>query len=77
MTRGLLLSGILVVLAGQYAPVAAAELGVATPRTTVHTYIKRERWYYGGCPAYTCSSLYGAYGPYGGTAYWARYTRGW
>jgi hypothetical protein len=47
-----------------------------SPRTTVHTYIKRERWSYVGCPAYTCSSLYGAYGPYGGRAYWARYT-GW
>jgi hypothetical protein len=76
MTRRLLLSGVLFVLAGQYAPVAAAELGVTSPRTTVHTYINRERRYYVGCPAYTCSSLYGAYGPYGGSAYWARYT-GW
>jgi hypothetical protein len=76
MTRRLLLLGVLFVLAGQYAPVAAAELGVMLPRTTVHTYIKRERWSYVGCPAYTCSSLYGAYGPYGGRAYWARYT-GW
>ena len=34
---------------------------------------------HGGCPErYTCHSLYGAYGPYGGTAYWARYTlSGW
>ena len=76
MTRRLLLLGVLFVLAGQYAPVAAAELGVMSPRTTVHTYIKREHRYYVGCPAYTCSSLYGAYGPYGGSAYWARYT-GW
>ena len=30
------------------------------------------------CPSGTCSSLYGAYRPYGGTAYWARYTyEGW
>ena len=29
----------------------------------------------GACPdAYTCSSLYGAYGPFGGAAYWSRYT---
>jgi hypothetical protein len=34
---------------------------------------------HGGCPErYICYSLYGAYGPYGGTAYWARYTlSGW
>jgi hypothetical protein len=33
----------------------------------------------GGCPdEYSCYSLYGAFGPYGGTAYWARYTiSGW
>ena len=30
------------------------------------------------CPTGTCSSLYGAYGPYGGTLYWSRYTySGW
>jgi len=29
------------------------------------------------CPGrYLCSSLYGAYGPYGGAAYWNRYTYG-
>jgi hypothetical protein len=29
------------------------------------------------CPdRYSCSSLYGAYGPYGGGAYWTRYTYG-
>ena len=27
---------------------------------------------------YSCSSLYGAYGPYGGAAYWSRFTyAGW
>jgi hypothetical protein len=32
-----------------------------------------------GCPdRYMCSSLYGAYGPWGGTAYWGAYTSvGW
>lgn len=32
-----------------------------------------------GCPdGYSCSPLYGAYGPYGGTAYWGGYTSvGW
>ena len=30
------------------------------------------------CPSGTCYSLYGAYGPYGGTVYWGRYTySGW
>jgi hypothetical protein len=30
------------------------------------------------CPSGTCSSLYGAYGPYGGTVYWGRFTySGW
>jgi hypothetical protein len=30
------------------------------------------------CPSGTCYSLYGAYGPYGGTVYWGRYTyAGW
>ena len=32
-----------------------------------------------GCPdPYSCAPLYGAYGPYGGAAYWTRYTyAGW
>ena len=32
-----------------------------------------------GCPdPYSCSSLYGAYGPFGGRAYWTRYVySGW
>ena len=31
-----------------------------------------------GCPDGTCYSLYGAYGPHGGPAYWTRYTyEGW
>jgi hypothetical protein len=34
-------------------------------------------WRHTCCPdRYTCSSLYGAYGPFGGTAYWTRYTYG-
>jgi hypothetical protein len=28
------------------------------------------------CPNYTCASLYGAYGPWGGVAYWSRYAYG-
>ena len=34
-------------------------------------------WSHTCCPSgYSCSSLYGAYGPYGGSAYWTRYTYG-
>jgi hypothetical protein len=34
-------------------------------------------WRHTCCPdRYSCSSLYGAYGPYGGAAYWSRYTYG-
>jgi hypothetical protein len=34
-------------------------------------------WRYTRCPdRYSCSSLYGAYGPYGGAAYWTRYSYG-
>jgi len=30
------------------------------------------------CPSGTCYSLYGAYGPYGGSRYWGQYTySGW
>jgi hypothetical protein len=29
------------------------------------------------CPSGTCYSLYGAYLPYGGSAYWGRYTSRW
>jgi len=78
MTRTLLLLlGILVVLPFQNAPAVAADMGITTPRTSVHTYIKRERHHYVGCPdGYSCYPLYGAYGPYGGKAYWAAYT-GW
>lgn len=40
----------------------------------VHTSVVRP-----ACPdPYSCSPLYGAYGPYGGAAYWTRYTySGW
>jgi hypothetical protein len=45
-----------------------------TRKVVVHTSIIRP-----ACPdPYSCSSLYGAYGPYGGAAYLTRYTySGW
>ena len=50
----------------------AAELplqgGVAQQRT-VHHYRYRL-----GCSSYSCTNLYGAYGPWGGRAYWAEYS---
>ena len=43
-------------------------------KVVAHTSVMRP-----ACPdPYSCSSLYGAYGPYGGAAYWSRYTySGW
>ena len=43
-------------------------------KVVAHTSVMRP-----ACPdPYSCSSLYGAYGPYGGAAYWTRYTyEGW
>jgi hypothetical protein len=36
---------------------------------------RRVCWH--GCPdRYSCSPLYGAYGPYGGSAYWGAYSYG-
>ncbi len=49
---------------------------VAHPDTCVHSrcFVRRPV-----CPdGYACFSLYGAYGPYGGSLYWTRYTHaGW
>jgi hypothetical protein len=45
--------------------------------TEVDVYPRRTRHRYEGCPdRYSCFSLYGAYGPYGGPAYWGAYTAG-
>jgi hypothetical protein len=43
-------------------------------KAVAHTSVMRP-----ACPdPYSCSPLYGAYGPYGGAAYWTRYTyAGW
>ena len=43
-------------------------------KAVAHTFVVRP-----ACPdPYSCSPLYGAYGPYGGAAYWTRYTyAGW
>ena len=43
-------------------------------KVVAHTSVVRT-----GCPdPYSCAPLYGAYGPYGGAAYWTRYTyAGW
>jgi hypothetical protein len=76
MTRGFLLLGTVLLVSTTYMPASAAELGIAGPRHRMHTYVRHERSRYVGCPAYTCSSMYGAYGPFGGSAYWSRYTYG-
>jgi hypothetical protein len=78
----------LVLLAGLFllparsTPLAAAEVAVTSPdvelpRTVRHHHRRAERRPYLGCPdGLSCYPLYGAYGPYGGEAYWAAYT-GW
>jgi hypothetical protein len=44
-------------------------------KVVAHTSVVRSA----ACPdPYSCAPLYGAYGPYGGAAYWTRYTyAGW
>lgn len=56
-------------------PVHAADMGVERTRVVRHHY-SRERVYLGCSDRYSCYPLYGAYGPYGGRAYWAAYS-GW
>ena len=71
------LLAVLIVLPVGYTTSSAAELEVQqshAPRTAVR---HAHRLYYAGCPdGYSCYPLYGAYGPYGGKAYWGAYT-GW
>lgn len=51
-----------------------AELAVRDRTVVVHKQHKRVLSHY-WCPdRYSCSPLYGAYGPYGGQAYWRAYT---
>jgi len=53
---------------------ADRDLGVTSTRvTTHHRYGARVVRY--GCPdGYGCAPLYGAYGPYGGRAYWSSFS---
>jgi hypothetical protein len=76
-----LIAGLLL-LSARTTPLIAAEVAV-TPsdversRAVRHHHRRAERRHYIGCPdGYSCYPLYGAYGPYGGQAYWAAYT-GW
>ncbi|MBV8095694.1 MAG: hypothetical protein JO110_21195 [Acetobacteraceae bacterium] len=54
---------------------SAADLGI---RHGDGTYVRLHHAHYRRllrCPdRYSCSSLYGAYGPYGGRTYWAEYS---
>jgi hypothetical protein len=74
-----LIAGLLL-LPARPLPLIAAEAAVLTPdgeRVVRHHHRHAERRPYLGCPDhYSCYPLYGAYGPYGGQAYWAAYT-GW
>lgn len=45
---------------------------------TCLSYGCRKRIVWRGCPdRFSCSPLYGAYGPYGGVGYWTAYGPGW
>jgi hypothetical protein len=91
LTRFLVVFSLLVSIVGlrgasaaDMAPLAPGRLGVAdvgpncskiwTCRGDLCQW-KRVCWH--GCPdRYSCSPLYGAYGPYGGAAYWGAYSYG-
>ncbi len=72
----------LIFLPARSVPAFAAEVAVASPNVDqvrpVRRHVRRvEPRHFLGCPdGYSCYPLYGAYGPYGGQAYWAAYT-GW
>jgi hypothetical protein len=54
----------------------AADLGVRDRQVRVQKHKRVLHGYW--CPnRYSCSPLYGAYGPYGGQAYWRAYTAWW
>jgi hypothetical protein len=58
----------------------AADLSISPadgePSAPVRRHVRRvEPRHFAGCPdRYSCYPLYGAYGPYGGVAYWTAYT---
>jgi hypothetical protein len=74
---GLLLLGVLGAAVPSLASAADYRVPPRSVRVTevdVRRPIIYRRW---GCPdGYSCYPLYGAYGPYGGPAYWGAYT-GW
>jgi hypothetical protein len=61
-------------------PAVAADLPVSPgngePSALPGRHVRRvEPRHFVGCPdRYSCYPLYGAYGPYGGVAYWTAYT---
>jgi hypothetical protein len=71
-------SGLLALTALPFSAIAADLFAHRTysHRTYVHKF-EPKRWR--GCPdRVSCYSLYGAYGPYGGAAYWSAYSyAGW
>jgi len=78
----LMLVAVVVVIAGDGLTRDAAADGL-TYKKVRHVHRETMCGYYPCRPApcpdkYACWSLYGAYGPYGGAAYWSRYTyAGW
>jgi len=93
-TLSVALAAAIVALAGVTTVVSAkaADTGVSTSRRYSSNLYCQQIWRCGPngcdwhrvcsrlCPdgSYTCTSLYGAYGPYGGVSYWGGYTdAGW
>lgn len=69
-----IIAGLTIVLANS-APSAAAEVGIR--KAPAYSKAGGRAWKYSrrGCPdRYSCFPLYGAYGPWGGVAYWSAYT---
>ena len=60
----------------------ADEVGGSHGKRAHHVYVHRVRHvhfhHWNWCPdKWSCYSLYGAYGPFGGAAYWSKYSWGW
>jgi hypothetical protein len=89
-TLSVTVAAVLVALAGATTIVSAKAADVSTGRRVASNQYCQQIWRCGPsgcnwhrvcsrlCPDGMCAPLYGAYGPYGGVAYWGGYTdAGW
>jgi hypothetical protein len=74
----LAIAAVALAVSGLQIPVSMAADAPVSPRSdygAVHHRYARVQHRHLGCPdGYSCYPLYGAYGPYGGPAYWAAYS---